>query len=199
MHSRIPHAGKGSSMFDRLRSLVPVIFLSLAPVSQGADAPIPASLLRTALIVEDVDRSLAFYALLGFHAVDEMAGPRDPDTTRFPLEGRSRHSRLLILESAAGGGGRIGLVGFSDPQPALGHAGGRNVGRGDVVLVMDVADADAVHARLLAARARIVEPPQQFRSRMLDASGQPLVGKVFHVFDPDGNLIELLQAAKVAK
>ena len=65
-----------------------------------------------------------------------------------------------------------------------------------MVFVFEVSDADALHATLLTAGARVVEQPQIFRSRRTDSAGRPWEGKVFHAFDPDGNLIELLQSAK---
>ena len=69
-------------------------------------------------------------------------------------------------------------------------------GRGDVVLVFDVADADAVHATMQRAGAKIIEPPQVYTSKKTAPDGSPLRGKVFHVRDPDGYLIELLQAPR---
>jgi hypothetical protein len=41
---------------------------------------------------------------------------------------------------------------------------------------------------------RVVEPPQVYRSRRTGPDGRPLEGRVFHAFDPDGYLVELLQA-----
>jgi catechol 2,3-dioxygenase-like lactoylglutathione lyase family enzyme len=41
-----------------------------------------ARLLRTALIVRDVERSLRFYALFGYVPESDMAGPRDPAQDR---------------------------------------------------------------------------------------------------------------------
>jgi len=65
-----------------------------------------------------------------------------------------------------------------------------------VVLVFDVADADAVHATMQRAGAKIIEPPQVYTSKKTAPDGSPLRGKVFHVRDPDGYLIELLQAPR---
>ena len=64
------------------------------------------------------------------------------------------------------------------------------------MLVFDVADAWQAHERLKAAEADIIETPQPYQSKQLDARGQPMRGHVFHVFDPDGYLIELLEAPK---
>lgn len=68
------------------------------------------------------------------------------------------------------------------------------VGPGDMVFVFDVPDADAVHAALTKAGARILEPPQTFTSRTRGPRGETPTGKVFHPWDPDGYLIELLQS-----
>jgi predicted enzyme related to lactoylglutathione lyase len=65
-----------------------------------------------------------------------------------------------------------------------------------MVFVFDVPDARAVHARMEQAGADIVEAPLSYTSRKLDPQGRPMQGWVFHAFDPDGYLIEVLEAPK---
>jgi catechol 2,3-dioxygenase-like lactoylglutathione lyase family enzyme len=170
------------------------LVLSIAAV-RAAATDAPPTLLRTALVVTDIERSVAFYALLGYRPEDEMAGPRDPRKSPFPLAAPSKRSRLVILAGSAGGG-KIGLVSFDDPKPPIMRAARAKIGRGDIVFVFDVADASAMHAALTKAGARVIEAPHAFQSRLKDTQGRPYVGKVFHVFDPDGYLIELLQSAR---
>ena len=62
--------------------------------------------------------------------------------------------------------------------------------------MFDVTDAEAIHVRLRAAGADIIEPPQIYMSKKTAADGSPMRGRVFHVKDPDGYLIELLEAPK---
>jgi catechol 2,3-dioxygenase-like lactoylglutathione lyase family enzyme len=166
----------------------------------AAPAPSPAvdraRLLRTALIVRDVDRSLRFYALFGYAPESEMGGPREPAKTAFPLNAAATRFRLVILGSPASPGARIGLVAFDDPPAKASRRPRRKVGEGDMVFVFDVADAQQAHDRLRAAGADIVETPQVYASKQLDERGRPMQGRVFHVFDPDGNLIELLEAPR---
>jgi predicted enzyme related to lactoylglutathione lyase len=99
----------------------------------------------------------------------------------------------VILASAAPGGGKLGLLAFDAPAPGVTRPPVERIGVGDPVIVLDVPDVAAVHAKLVAAGARIVAPPQVYRSRRTDADGRALEGRVFHVFDPDGYLVELLQ------
>lgn len=182
-----------------MRRLLPAALLAAA-LSTGAfaadDRGDAAMLLRTALVVADVERSRAFYELLGFTVESELGGERNPDSA-FPLNSRSSRWRLLILASGRGEGGRIGLVSFdaAPPEPVR-PADRPRVGLGDSVFVMDVTDALALHARLEAAGASIVTPPTPYRSSRVDAAGRPLQGRVFHVFDPDGYLVELLEAPR---
>jgi catechol 2,3-dioxygenase-like lactoylglutathione lyase family enzyme len=155
-----------------------------------------ATLLRTTLIVADVDRSLAFYALLGFRVERELGGERKPDSP-FPLNSRSSRWRLAILAPGNGEGGKIGLLSFAAAPPAATRDPARErIGLGDMVFVFDVADAGAVHARLAAAGERIVEAPVAYRSASTDAAGRPMQGRVFHAFDPDGYLVEILEAPR---
>ena len=162
----------------------------------AAASGLGASLLRTTLTVADVDRSRAFYALLGFEAENEMGGSRDPESA-FPLNSRSSRWRLVILANDTGAGGKIGLLSFDEasPEPVRDMQRER-IGLGDMVFVFDVPDARATHARLVGAGADIVEEPVSYRSAQLDEQGGPMAGWVFHVFDPDGYLIEILEAPR---
>lgn len=169
------------------------ILLTAAP-SVAAPSVAAPTLLRAALIVRDASASIDFYRLLGFTIESDATTPRNPKENPFPLNAPSTQTRLVILQSANGAGGKIGLVEFSGPTPPEARIDPARVGRGDVVLVFDVADADAVHARLSQADAKILEPPQVYVSKRTTDDGRPLRGKVFHVHDPDGYLVELLQA-----
>jgi catechol 2,3-dioxygenase-like lactoylglutathione lyase family enzyme len=173
----------------------------LASSSLQAHEPIEdgARLLRTALIVADVDRSARFYDLFGYVSESEIGGPRDPDKTAFPLNVKAKRWRLVILVSAANPSARIGVVSFDDPRPLATRKPRRKVGLGDLVFVFDVADAQQMYDRLKTAGADIIETPQTYFSKKLDADGKPLQGRVFHVFDPDGNMIELLESPKPAR
>lgn len=179
-------------------AILAVALAVLAAAPRPARADDGPSLLRTTLIVADVERSMAFYRLLGFGKVEEMGGGRDAESP-FPLNVRSRKFRLVVLADARRSAARIGVLQFEDARPEPVRAPRRRVGLGDMVFVVDVPDAVAVHAALVEAGADVVEPPQVFRSRSVDARGRPIEGRVFHVFDPDGYLVELLEAAKPAR
>jgi len=172
--------------------------LALAMSALAAASTPQPTLLRAALIVEDAARSIRFYELLGFRTELDQTNPRRPEGNHFPLNAASTQTRLVIMASAAGEGGRIGLVEFSKPTPADNRVDAARTGRGDVVLVFDVADAEAIHQRLQSAAVAILEPPQVYTSKKTAADGSPLRGKVFHVRDPDGYLVELLEAPKPA-
>ena len=176
-----------------LRCAATFVVLCLLALPRAHAEPAP-TLLRAALIVKDATRSIDFYAQLGFRIESDTTSARNPRDNPFPLNAPATQTRLVIMANATGEGGRIGLVEFSNPTPPQVRSDTSKVGRGDVVLVFDVADADAVHARLRAANAAIIEPPQVYVSRRTTDDGRPMRGKVFHVQDPDGYLVELLQA-----
>ena len=157
------------------------------------------SLLRVALIVQDAAASMRFYELLGYRTEMDQTNPRKPEGNFFPLNVPATQTRLVIMASAGGDGGRIGLVEFSAPSPADNRRDPERTGRGDPVLVFDVADAEAIHLRLRDAGVRILEPPQVYISKKTAADGTPMRGRVFHVRDPDGYLVELLEAPKPAR
>jgi len=181
-------------MLDLMRALAATWLLALPAMATASPPDGAASLLRTTLVVADVDRSLRFYGLLGFQVEEQMGGARNPDSP-FPLNSRSAQWRLVILAPATGEGGRIGLLSFDDSRPAPTRELARErIGLGDMVFVFDVSDARAAHARLVEAGADVVEEPLSYTSRKLDPEGRPMQGWVFHAFDPDGYLIEILEA-----
>lgn len=173
--------------------LVAAVSLLAAASSRATAEDRPPTLLRSALLVADVERAQRFYELFGFRAEVSLDNPRDPDRNPFPLASRSTRTRLVILASASGAGGRIGLVEFSQPTPPDARRDARRTAIGDVVLVLDVADAETIYRTLQTAGADLIEPPQIYVSRQRAPDGAPMRGKVFHVRDPDGYLIEILQ------
>lgn len=178
-----------------------LLMLTMTPTRLSAD-PVTTSevsLLRASLIVADASASIRFYERLGFQIELDQANPRQPVGNPFPLNVPAQAVRLVILGSATGAGGRIGLVEFSSPTPNDNRIEAQRTGRGDVVLVFDVTDAEAIHARLKTAGVNILEPPQIYRSRRKAPDGSAMEGRVFHVRDPDGYLIELLEAPKSVK
>lgn len=182
--------------------LIPLMSMLAMPLAAGSSATPSAAatasptLLRASLLVEDAGRAAAFYAALGFRIESDFANAREPAGNPFPLNAASTAVRLVILASADGTGGRIGLVEFRAPTPGENRIDKGKTGRGDVVLVFDVPDADSAHAALLAAGAQVLEPPQVYVSRNRAPDGGPMQGKVFHARDPDGHLVELLEAPK---
>lgn len=178
----------GKSLFS---ATVATFSLTLPTALPQASEPV---LLRTSLLVKDAEVSVRFYELLGFRTETEMSSPRQPEGNFFPVNAPSTRTRLVIMASASGNGGRIGLVEFSDPEPADNRLDAKRTGIGDVVLVFDVTDAEVIHGRLRDAGVTIIEPPQVYLSRKIAPDGLPMRGRVFHVKDPDDYLIELLEA-----
>lgn len=149
-------------------------------------------LLRTTLLVEDVARSIAWYEQAGFRVERQLGGDRDPSSA-FPLASASTRFNLHILAFPGGTGGRLGLLQFGNPQPPRVHTRQDQVGIGSMVLVVDVVDAQTVFTRLRQAGADLITPQPTPIQRDSD-DGMTLLGYVFHAFDPDGNLVEFMQA-----
>jgi catechol 2,3-dioxygenase-like lactoylglutathione lyase family enzyme len=173
-----------------MRYLVLAFSLLLVPAYGQADEP---ALLRSTLIVADVDRAIAFYGQLGFMVESDRAGPRKPDSP-FPLASRSATFWLVILHSADQESGKLGLLSFGEPQPPVLVPPRDRLGIGDVVFVVRHPDAEAIFRQLRQSGARLVEPePVSYEMRRPD--GNLGRGRLFHVFDPDGRLVEVMSPA----
>jgi catechol 2,3-dioxygenase-like lactoylglutathione lyase family enzyme len=164
-----------------------------ATVAQASDPP---TLLRTTLMVKDVERTIDFYGQLGFTVESDRGGPRKPDSP-FPLAAAAKTFRLVILATADPAGGKIGLLAFGDPEPPVAVPAHPKLGIGDMVFVVRVDDVTAAYRRFKDKGAALVEPaPVAYEMKRPDGT----LGRraLFHVFDPDGRLVEVMAPAPTA-
>jgi catechol 2,3-dioxygenase-like lactoylglutathione lyase family enzyme len=158
-------------------------------VGHGVSTPSDVIIRRTTLIVRDVVASRDFYTsvlgleiwydhpfVLGDFGVPGNAG----DTTH-----------LVILKAKDPVIGMLGLLQFVDPPKPAPLPVRDTVGIGDIVLVMQCASADALHATLVARGAVVARPPSEFDVRGADGRAIRMRGLSF--FDPDGYFIEANQ------
>jgi catechol 2,3-dioxygenase-like lactoylglutathione lyase family enzyme len=132
-------------------------------------ADIQVQRIGTILAVADVDRSVAFYTGLFGFAVD--ATYADPPYATLTLNG----VRLSLAEQGHPAADRPGVLMTAPPDRS----------KLSVVLVLEVADAWAVHRALAAEGAAFLADPYE----------PPWGGCRFFVVDPDGYLVELEQPA----
>jgi catechol 2,3-dioxygenase-like lactoylglutathione lyase family enzyme len=109
----------------------------------------------------------------------------------FPLASASTTFRLVILSTPDAQGGKIGLLVFGNPAPAR-----PKVGIGDMVFVIRLDDIPALCAGLKADGVPLVETePTPYDMKRPD--GTTARGALFHVFDPDGRLVEVMAPARM--
>ena len=132
-------------------------------------ARFPVARVGTILAVDDVDRSVAFYRdRLGFE-VDALYD--DPPYATLTREG----VRLSFAEQGHP----------AEDRPGVAMMAPEDRSRLPVVLVLEVTDAAAIHADLVAEGAEMLAEP----------FAPPWGGLRFFVVDPDGYLVEIEQPA----
>jgi catechol 2,3-dioxygenase-like lactoylglutathione lyase family enzyme len=130
-------------------------------------ATFPVTRVGTILAVWDVERSVAFYTeRLGF-SVDALYD--DPPYATLTREG----VRLSLAEQGHPAPDRPGVTMVVPDDPS----------RLPVVLVLEVDDANAIHAQLTDQGTRLLAEPY----------APPWGGLRFFVVDPDGYLVEIEQ------
>jgi hypothetical protein len=100
----------------------------------------------------------------------------------------------VILQSSDAQGGKLGLLSCGDPQPPVLVPARDRVGTGDVVLVVSHPDVVALFDVLRQSGARLVEA-EPVPYEMKRPNGVTGHGRLFHVFDPDGRLVEVMAPA----
>jgi catechol 2,3-dioxygenase-like lactoylglutathione lyase family enzyme len=132
-------------------------------------APFAVSRAGAILAVADVGRSAAFYRdVLGFEVEAEYDDPSYATLSR-------AGTRLSLAEQGHP----------AEDRPGVAMVAPEDRARAAVVLVLEVADALAVHDGLAAAGADLLAPPYS----------PPWGGHRFFVRDPDGFLVEVEQPA----
>lgn len=142
----------------------------------------------------DLERSTAFYELIGFRPVIDFAQvpgepPRSfsdiglPPIFRVP-EGSDARARFLMLGEDPRAT-RLDLIQWTSP-PTTGRLPGDLSAVGVARLCLRIRDADAMHARLQAAGHDVFTPPT-----LIDMGGTRQ--RVFCCADPDGFVVEFME------
>lgn len=158
-------------------------------MGQRVSTPADVIIRRTTLVVRDVAVSRDFYtSVLGLEVwYDHPFLLGD-----FGVPGETGDStHLVILKARDPVIGMLGLLQFVDPPKPVPLRVRDTVGIGDVVLVMQCASADALHAALVARGAAVTRPPSDFDVR--GADGRTIRMRGLSFFDPDGYFIEANQ------
>jgi catechol 2,3-dioxygenase-like lactoylglutathione lyase family enzyme len=145
---------------------------------------------RAAIVVRDLARSLEFYRrVLGLAVwVEGEAGPDNAVFAR--LVGLPPcHIRYVILRAAGVTQGMVGLFEIRGASlPECTHADPAAANLGEVVLVFEASDVEAIHRDAAEAGLRVVCAPQHLRIPELGVESLEM-----SLRDPNGVLVNLIQ------
>lgn len=148
---------------------------------------------RTAIIVRDMERSLAFYRdVLGLNVwVEGKAGPELPALHQL-LGMPPCTTRWVILMSGDVDWGMVGLFELSDPAPEdETHPSIDRVNRGEACLVFHTPDVRRVYRGAKRLGLTVLCPPTK-----LEIAAHGIVSKEMTLRDPNGVLVNLIQNVK---
>ena len=148
---------------------------------------------RTAIIVRDMERSLAFYRdVLRMNVwVEGSAGDELP--ALYQLLGMPPcKTRWIILQSNDVDFGMVGLFELTDPSPDDDtHRNVDRANRGEACLVFHTADVDAVYEGARAMGLTVLCPPTVLSIEQHDVSSKEMTLR-----DPNGVLCNFIQNLK---
>lgn len=146
---------------------------------------------RTAIIVRDMERSLAFYRdALGLNVWAEgTAGEELP--ALYQLLGMPPcQVRWVVLQSEDVDWGMVGLFELTDPAPEDDtHPSIDRVNRGEACLVFHTPDVDALYEKARSLGLTILCPPT-----VLELAQHDAVSKEMTLRDPNGVLVNLVES-----
>lgn len=147
-----------------------------------------SALVRSALMVADLDRSSAFYGdVLGMRDVYWEGVLRGTSVERLLAVPEGSICRARILTATPQNMGMVGLFEISNPQPATVRKDPTTSQIGEAFLVFYASDLDVVMARLAAAGHTVVCPPIA-----LEHDGK-VKQREMTCADPDGIKINLIE------
>lgn len=149
---------------------------------------------RATLFVRDMARSVAFYrGVFGLEIYANRVFNVVPGGA-FPAgqAGRAGKGELTILKGRDPLVGMIGLLSYRDPPLAEPPVSER-LGRGSVVLVMQVPSAAEAAAKVAGLGGAVVMAPQHGQNTG-DLDGNRIPSEVFYARDPDGHFLEVFEA-----
>jgi catechol 2,3-dioxygenase-like lactoylglutathione lyase family enzyme len=176
-------------------ALAAFAFLAAAMPAGAQNAARAPALQRTTLIVNDIDKSIDFYQRIGLTKTsDTRSTDKDEGgvygAAVLPLTADSKNSRLVVMRGDERTG-TIALLWYDRPQLPSARGNLAGVGTGDVIVVIEVADAQGAFSRLNQIGTRFHVPLGRFTATGND--GAPQSGQHLVAYDPDGHVVEVAQ------
>ncbi|MEZ5459180.1 MAG: VOC family protein [Steroidobacteraceae bacterium] len=163
------------------------------PTASSRAVPTVTPLKRTAIIVRDMDRSLAFYRdVLGMNVwIEGSAGAEVP--AMYQLLGMPPcDTRWIILQSEDVDWGMVGLFELTNPSPDDNtHPNIDRVNRGEACLVFHAPDVRKIHRGARKLGLTVLCPPTRL---VLRAHGVESLEMTLR--DPNGVLVNFIQNTK---
>jgi catechol 2,3-dioxygenase-like lactoylglutathione lyase family enzyme len=153
-------------------------------------------LIRAAVFVSDLERSVAFYTdILGYEEVFFDGELDDPVVNVLLGMPDSSRTRARILKQSGPEVGMLGLFEVTGPAPPPLEPAGRGCHIGQVCMVFYCADLDETRAKLAAHGVTIVAEPQ-----VLHISGRAGPGNREMTFlGPDGEMLNFIERDPLPK
>ena len=160
----------------------------LESASGTATGPSEGTVLRRAtLLTHDIDKSMAFYKIIGFEPW-YLGEAGKISENGLPVEGTKAGdpSRFVIMKGKHPYIGMIGLLQYGEsttaPPASLRH--------GDAIMMVEAEGLDRIYAELVAAGHKVHKP---IETTHIESVSSEWDARFAMVYDPDGHLVELTE------
>lgn len=147
-------------------------------------------LIRAALFVADLDRSVSFYTdVLGWQETFFSAELRDRVINELLGMPDAAYTRVRILKQSGPSFGMIGLFEISNPAPPVTGRSDRSCNIGEICMVFYCSDIDAIQDRLRAHGVDIIAAPRLLKIKEIPGAGQ----REMTCRGPDGEMLNFIE------
>lgn len=142
---------------------------------------------RATLLTHDIEKSIAFYEMLGFEQW-YVGKPGTISENGLPVEGTKPGdtSRMVIMRGNHPYIAMIGLLQYGDKT----EASEARVRHGDAIMMLEVEGLEEKYSSLVAAGYRVHQPLKTSQITSVSAEWDAYFAMVY---DPDGHLVELTE------